>query len=96
MLTRTVIGFVLLSVCGPATAGTDFACKPGSPCPTFEARGRSCSHFAMLCQGNCTVGRYTFDSSPQHCSKMCGGEKASCLKTGIWNGVNLILNVRRQ
>lgn len=93
---RAVIVFVLSLACTPVLAQTgDFACQ-GSSCPQYEGRGRSCSDIALACQGNCTVGKYTYDSSPQYCSKMCGGMKASCMKTGTWRGVDIINNLKRK
>lgn len=91
---RAVIIFVLSIACTPALAGTDFACQ-GSSCPVYDGKGRSCSDAALACQGNCTVGRYTFNSSPEYCSKMCGDAKALCIKTGTWRGVSIINNLRR-
>ncbi len=91
---RAVIVFFLSLACTPALAQTDFACQPGPSCPQYEGGGRSCSDIALTCQGNCTNGKYTYNSSPQYCSKMCGGAKANCVKTGTWRGVSIITNLR--
>lgn len=95
IMVRAVIVFVLSLAFTPAYAQTDFACQPGPSCPQYEGAGRSCSNIALECQGNCTNGRNTFNSSPEYCSKMCGGARANCLKTGTWRGVVIINNLKR-
>lgn len=92
---RAALIFAFVLVFGPLFAQTDFACR-GASCPQYEGDGRSCSDIAMACQGNCTNGKYTYSSSPQYCSKMCGRAKANCIKTGTWSGVNMINNLKRR
>jgi hypothetical protein len=90
---RAVIVLVLSLACTPALADTDFVCR--GDCPQFPGRGRSCSDIALACQGNCTLGRNTFNSALPYCTKMCGGERAACIKTGTWRGVAIIVNLKR-
>ena len=92
---RTLVSLAVLVCSTPALAQTDFACKPGS-CNHYDGAGRSCSDLTLMCQGNCTNGKNTFNSAPEYCTKMCGGAHAKCLKTGTWSGIEIINNLRRQ
>lgn len=92
---RAAIIFVVVLFSSPLAAQTDFACQGGS-CPQYEGRGRSCSDIALACQGNCTVGKYTYNSSVEYCANMCGRAKKQCVKSGTWRGVSVINNLHRQ